>query len=183
MGGSTISDAELTLLSRSPSATRRIGAALGRLLRGGEVLLLVGDLGSGKTAFVQGIAQGMGIAGPLPSPTFTLVNEHAAPERALVLYHIDLYRLSSAAEALDLGLAELLGAPHAVCAVEWADRAPAVAPAEHLRLELTITGARRRRLRFRAGGPAHAALLDALREALGTETDTLALSLRGARGA
>lgn len=131
------------------------------------MLLLVGELGSGKTAFVQGLARGMGIVGPVQSPTFTLVNEHAVPQRGLVLYHVDLYRLGSAAEARDLGLAELLGARHAVCAVEWAERALEIAPAEHLRLDLSIAGARRRRLRFRASRPAHAALLAALREELG----------------
>ncbi|MBI2321797.1 MAG: tRNA (adenosine(37)-N6)-threonylcarbamoyltransferase complex ATPase subunit type 1 TsaE [Chloroflexi bacterium] len=109
----------------------------------------------------------MGIAGPVQSPTFTLVNEHAVLQRGLVLYHVDLYRLGDRAEVLDLGLAELLGAPHAVCAVEWGERAQEVAPAEHLRLDLAVTGARRRRLRFRAGGPRHAELLAALREELG----------------
>lgn len=105
----------------------------------------------------------------MQSPTFTLINEHASPDRGLVLYHVDLYRLYDVREVLDLGLAEICGAPHAICAVEWADRALAAFPGEHLRLDLAITGARSRRLCFRAVGPVHAALLAAFGRAIAAE--------------
>jgi tRNA threonylcarbamoyladenosine biosynthesis protein TsaE len=146
--------------------TVRLGATLGRLAPGGTVLLLVGTLGSGKTAFVQGVARGLGITDAVQSPTFTLINEHATPARHLVLYHVDLYRLRDVREVVDLGLPEVCGAAHAICAIEWADRAEGVVPREHLRLELAIAGVRSRHLRFRASGPAHAALLDAFRQAI-----------------
>lgn len=131
------------LRSRSPAETRAAGEALGRVLRragaAGAVVALVGPLGAGKTCFVQGLARGLGVAGYVRSPTFTLVHQHRGP---LPLFHVDLYRLAPA-ELDTLGLEEILEGP-GVAAVEWADRAeapggPAAAlPAEHLRVELAF---------------------------------------------
>jgi tRNA threonylcarbamoyladenosine biosynthesis protein TsaE len=94
----------LEFISRSAEQTRRVGMRLGALVDGGDVVCLVGDLGSGKTTFVQGLAAGWGSLDPVTSPTFVLVNLYRRPEGAR-LYHLDAYRLSGASEAADLDLA------------------------------------------------------------------------------
>lgn len=109
-----------THLTHSEAETMEVARALGRRLAPGAVVLLYGDLGAGKTAFVRGLAEGLG-ASPdeVSSPTFTLIQEYAGPTR---LYHVDLYRLEPA-EVDDLGLEELM-AGDGVVAIEWADRLP-----------------------------------------------------------
>ena len=103
----------------SEAETSAVGESLGRTLHAGDVVLLYGDLGAGKTAFVRGLARGMG-ANPedVSSPTFTLVQEYAGP--ALTLFHVDLYRLEPA-EIDDLGLEDLV-AGDGIVAIEWAER-------------------------------------------------------------
>lgn len=103
----------------SESETAAVGEALGERLRAGDVVLLYGDLGAGKTAFVRGLARGIGAsADEVSSPTFTLVQEYAGP--SLTLFHVDLYRLEPA-EIDDLGLEDLV-AGDGVVAIEWAER-------------------------------------------------------------
>ena len=108
--------------SREESETFALGERMGARLAGGEIVLLDGALGAGKTVFVKGLAQGLGVdAGKVTSPSFTLVNRH--DDGRLTLYHLDLYRLSegaSAAHAVDLD--ELLADERAVVVVEWAER-------------------------------------------------------------
>jgi len=118
------------------AATARAGAALAELVRGGDAIALVGDLGAGKTTLVSGLAAALG-AGPASSPTFALVNEY--PGGRLVVWHIDLYRIEREAELIELGLDDLVGDPRGVCLIEWADRF-AVMPPDHLRLELAHAG-------------------------------------------
>ena len=109
-----------TFETHAEQETIQAGAGVGRSLRGGDVVLLYGDLGAGKTAFVRGLAAGLGIdPEEVTSPTFTIVQEYRGP---VSLQHVDLYRLSSA-EVSELGLEELAGAT-AVLAVEWAERLP-----------------------------------------------------------
>lgn len=105
--------------TRSEEETCAAGESIGRTLRPGEVVLLYGDLGAGKTAFVRGLARGIG-ANPddVSSPTFTLVQEYSGP--ALTLFHVDLYRLEPV-EIDDLGLEDLV-AGDGVVAIEWAER-------------------------------------------------------------
>ena len=106
-------------VSSSEEETSELGAALGRDLRPGDLVLLYGDLGAGKTAFVRGLARGVG-ANPddVSSPTFTIVQEYAAP--SLMLYHVDLYRLEPQ-EIDDLGLEDLVSGD-GIVAIEWAER-------------------------------------------------------------
>lgn len=105
--------------SKGPEETEALGQRLGEQLQGGEVVLLFGPLGAGKTVFVKGIARGLGIASDsVRSPSYTLINEHAGD--AVTFYHVDLYRLTS--DSLrDLGLEDLYG-DRRVVAVEWAER-------------------------------------------------------------
>ena len=106
---------------RSPEETFRLGAHLGNFLTGGEIILLEGALGAGKTIFVKGISSSLGIdAEEVTSPSFTLVNPHAG---RLKLYHIDLYRLDEGAQAAHaVDLEELLSDEQAVICIEWAER-------------------------------------------------------------
>jgi tRNA threonylcarbamoyladenosine biosynthesis protein TsaE len=126
--------------SASEQDTIEAGRALAKRLSAGDVLLLYGDLGAGKTAFVRGLAGGLGASGDeVSSPTFTLVQEYRGGR--LTLFHADLYRLT-AAEAADLGLHEI--GEHGVLAVEWADRLAAPPPPTiTVRIE-TIDAGRRR---------------------------------------
>lgn len=143
-------------------ATARAGEALAALVRGGDAIALVGELGAGKTTLVAGLARALG-AGPASSPTFSLVNEY--PGGRLVVWHVDLYRLERAAELIELGLDDLLGDPRGVCLIEWADRFD-VMPPEHLRLELAHAGDDRRTLAASGAGPRGRALASDLAAAL-----------------
>ena len=113
----------LDFISHSEAQTRRLGARLGQLLEGGEIIALQGDLGAGKTRWVQGVGHGLQVSQYVTSPTYTLVNEY--PGR-LTLYHIDLYRITQAAEALAFGLEDYVYG-EGVCLIEWAERAVEVA--------------------------------------------------------
>ena len=125
------------------SATTAAGEALGRSLRAGSVVLLYGDLGAGKTAFVRGMARGIG-ADPdeVSSPTFTLIQEYAG--QAFTLHHVDLYRLETA-EIADLGLEDLLDSG-GVVAIEWAERWPG-RPTDAVEVWLEHLAEDRRRIR------------------------------------
>lgn len=130
----------LDIISHSLAQTQRLGARLGELLHGGELLLLDGDLGTGKTSLTQGIAEGLGVRQVVSSPTFTLLKEY---EGRLPLYHFDLYRLDDAAEILDLGFEEYFSSG-GVCVVEWANKAEALWPDEHLRIRLKMVSETKR---------------------------------------
>jgi tRNA threonylcarbamoyladenosine biosynthesis protein TsaE len=119
-----------------PAATRAAGARLAALVRGGDAIALIGDLGAGKTTLVAGLVDALG-GGAAASPTFSLVNEY--PGGRLVVWHADLYRIERAAELVELGLDDVIGDPRGICVVEWADRF-AVLPADHLRIELGHAG-------------------------------------------
>ncbi len=120
----------------SAAATTRTGERLAGLLRGGDAIALIGDLGAGKTTLVAGLVAALG-GGLAQSPTFSLVNEY--PVGRLIVWHVDLYRIDRPAELPELGLDDLLGDPRGVVVVEWADKFD-VMPPDHLRLELVHAG-------------------------------------------
>jgi len=170
----------LDIISHSSAQTQRLGMRLGELVRGGELLLLEGSLGTGKTTFTQGLARGIGITEVVSSPTFTLLKEypgqpgptaqreqaqatlqHRQQERHQVgpaLYHFDLYRLDDPEEILDLGFEDYFFG-NGVCVVEWADKAELLWPAEHLRLRMKIMSETKRGLLFTATGLRYCELL------------------------
>lgn len=150
----------LEFISRSAEQTRRVGMRLGALLRAGDLICLVGDLGTGKTTFVQGIALGWGALNPATSPTFVLVNVYQ-DANGRRLYHLDAYRLSSAREAEDLDLEALLESGPLV--IEWAERIQAALPAERLWVTLRWVGDEQRDLLFSAYGQRYLDLLAHLR--------------------
>jgi tRNA threonylcarbamoyladenosine biosynthesis protein TsaE len=157
----------LEFASRNPEQTRRLGARLGALLRGGDVVCLEGPLGSGKTCLAQGVGRGWGVGQTLTSPTFVLVREYARPDGTLRLYHVDFYRISGADEALGLGIDELLGDEHAVFIIEWAERARSLIPPDHLWVQLDFADhadQSRRALYFLAQGDRHTELLRRFRQ-------------------
>ncbi len=121
-----------------PRSTHDLGCHLGKTLEAGTVLLLTGDLGTGKTSLVQGIGEGLGIQDSLESPTFTLLNEYDSGR--IPLYHLDLYRLSPAevAELYLEGYWDGTEAPLGIMAIEWCDRLP-YRPDAYLSLMLTHT--------------------------------------------
>jgi tRNA threonylcarbamoyladenosine biosynthesis protein TsaE len=150
----------LEFISRSAEQTRRIGMRLGALLRPGDLVCLVGDLGAGKTTLVQGIAAGWGSLDAGNSPTFVLVNVYRRVDGGR-LYHLDAYRLSGAAEAIDLDLEALLeGGP---LVIEWAERIQGALPPERLWVTLRWADENQRDMVFTAAGQRYEALLRQLR--------------------
>lgn len=162
MGG--VQQAEWEGVTEDAAATQAVGEKLAAALAPGQVIALRGDLGAGKTTFVQGLARGLGVTGRVSSPTFVLVNEYPAAF-GMRLIHIDTYRLG--ADALDeadaIGLEELLADPSAIIAIEWAERVAALLPEDHLLLELRYgLDPDQRLLRLTAFGPRSAAAVRSL---------------------
>lgn len=132
---------QLTVSTQSADETRELGVRLGRLLRGGDVVALEGELGAGKTTLTQGIASGLGVDAYVRSPTFTLVNEYDLPGGA-VLFHIDGYRLGETMseamlEADTFGMEQMMEDRDSIAIVEWADRLAGLLPPDHLKVQLT----------------------------------------------
>lgn len=159
----TVTGSSLDFISHSADQTRRVGERLGRLLKPGDLICLEGDLGSGKTCLVQGVGRGLGIARPITSPTFVIVNEYAVAEGAHKLYHIDLYRVESVAEARATGLEEYFYG-QGICIIEWADRIRDLLPTERLWITLYYLEQAKRELRFDACGARYEQLLRDFRQ-------------------
>ena len=128
---------------------------MGRAARPGDVILLHGELGAGKTTLTQGILQGLGGDEYASSPTFVLVSQY---EARLTLFHVDLYRIDEPEDTFELGLDEILDGD-GLCVVEWAEKAPDQFPAERLTVELLRTGEQTRSLVIEATGPDYAGYL------------------------
>ena len=124
-----------TARTKSVDETKEIGAALAELARAGDLLLLAGDLGAGKTAFAQGFGRGLGVDEPITSPTFTLAREYQGTR--LRLHHLDAYRMEALEEVLDVGLPELLD-DEAVVLIEWGDVIVPAVPADYLEVRISL---------------------------------------------
>jgi tRNA threonylcarbamoyladenosine biosynthesis protein TsaE len=123
----------MKVVSRSVEETRALGEELGRaVLRAGDVVVLSGELGTGKTALAQGVGRGLGVEGPVVSPTFTLVREYEGRVR---LCHVDVYRLERVQEFHELGFEEQL--EESVTLIEWGEAAGSALPADRLEVRLT----------------------------------------------
>ena len=123
-----------TVISLSPEETQAVGARLGARLRAGDVVACIGELGAGKTCFLQGLARGLGVETDVTSPTFVLVNRYRG---RLPVYHVDAYRTASLTELVDLGLQEMLHGD-GVTVIEWADKLLPLLPPSTI--TVTITG-------------------------------------------
>lgn len=177
----------LDIISYNSTQTQRLGMCLGKMLHGGELILLNGQLGSGKTTFTQGLAKGMQITDVVSSPTFTLLKEYSSPCQSVSegtdmariismrsghpqlamhrLYHFDLYRLDDPDEIIDLGFEDYFYNPGSgVCVVEWADKADVLWPVERLSIALKGLDEEKRSLLFVATGACYCELLRQLSE-------------------
>ena len=161
----TLQAPRLVARTASVDETRALAASLAPSVRPGDLLLLAGDLGAGKTAFVQGLGRAMGVTEPITSPTFTLAQRYDSDP---VLHHLDVYRLGQLNEVLDLGLAELLD-EGGVVAIEWGDAVVPVLPNDYLEVRLTLAEVDRpdrREVALRAVGPRWGARRRVLAEAI-----------------
>ena len=148
----------MTIRAATPATTRKLGERIGRMLRAGDVVLLSGELGAGKTVFAQGIGCGLGVTDPIKSSSFVIMNEYEGA--ALRLYHADLYRLEDPEQVAELALDEL--AEKGVLVVEWPERAPNEMPPEHLLVRLAYDGAKSRTIDIEAVGERYATIARAL---------------------
>ncbi len=139
-----LSNSEYQITTHCADETRRLGKTIGAAVTAGTILALYGDLGSGKTSFVQGLARGLDVPDEyyITSPSYTLINEY--PGR-LPLFHIDLYRITNSVDIEDIGLYEILD-DDGVVAIEWADRMGKDTPPNHLRVQFEIIDDKTRKI-------------------------------------
>ena len=124
----------MRFVTRSPEQTRSLGERLSHALRPGDVLVFRGEMGAGKSVLARGIARGLGIAGPIASPTFTILQAYS--QGRLPFYHFDWYRIGSPEELFEMGMEEYLGGDGAAV-VEWPERAPEALPEAFLQVTLS----------------------------------------------
>ncbi|PYO34583.1 MAG: tRNA (adenosine(37)-N6)-threonylcarbamoyltransferase complex ATPase subunit type 1 TsaE [Candidatus Rokuibacteriota bacterium] len=131
-----------TVISRSPEQTRALGEHLGARLEAGSVVACIGELGAGKTCFLQGLARGLGVESMVTSPTFVLVNHYRG---RLPVYHLDAYRTETLTELLDIGVEDLLHGD-GVTVIEWADKLLPLLPSHTITVTITGLGDEPRRI-------------------------------------
>jgi tRNA threonylcarbamoyladenosine biosynthesis protein TsaE len=158
-----LDDSIFEFFSHSPDQTRRLGIHLGGYLRIGDVICLEGNLGSGKTTLVQGIAQGWGALDPVSSPTFMIVNEYRRADQER-LYHLDAYRLNGSMDADLLDFDRMLS--QGTIVIEWAEKVKGVLPGSYLWITLKYTGMEHRAMRLTSQGKRHEKIIDQLRRKL-----------------
>ena len=122
------------IYSESEVTTKRLGYCLGACLRAGDVVLLEGEMGAGKSVLTRAAARGMGVNGPVPSPTFTILNIHDG--REMKLYHFDLYRLEGEDALYEMGLDEFIPARDGASLIEWPQMAAEAMPGDHLAIDI-----------------------------------------------
>lgn len=149
----------MKIVTTSAEATIRLGQRLGRYLKAGDVLALIGELGSGKTTLVKGIAQGLGVKQKehICSPSFVLIKEYTG---RIPLFHLDLYRLDKVSDIKYLGVEEYLF-DDGVCAIEWAEKMRMLLP-DYFEINLTVKGEQKREIKFCAHSKRYEALLKSL---------------------
>jgi tRNA threonylcarbamoyladenosine biosynthesis protein TsaE len=152
----------MDFFSRSPEQTRSIGMRLGGALQAGDVICLQGDLGAGKTTFVQGIARGWGSSDPVSSPTFIIVNVYRRADQGR-LFHMDAYRLDSTPEAEELDLDSMLA--QGTLLIEWPERIDGLVPRERLWVQLEHIDEEERQMKFKSSGKRYDGLLEIIRHA------------------
>ena len=152
----------MDVFSRSPDQTRRVGMRLGAALRAGDVICLQGDLGAGKTTFVQGVAQGWGSIDSVSSPTFIIVNVYRDAKQKQ-LFHMDAYRLDSTPEAEELDLDSMLA--QGPLLIEWPERMNGLIPGERLWVQFEYINEEEREMRFKSSGKRYDDLLTVVRHA------------------
>ena len=150
--------AALQLTSHGPEQTQSLGVSLGKLAQAGDIFLLDGNLGSGKTCLTQGIAWGLGVKEHAFSPSFIIVREY---QGRLPLYHIDLYRLDHIEEIINLALEEYLYG-NGICVIEWAEKGMPVLPEENMLITLSYISPTDRDICFEANGDRYEQMMESL---------------------
>jgi tRNA threonylcarbamoyladenosine biosynthesis protein TsaE len=136
---------ETTIVSGSPGTTEAAGERLAQTLKPGDVVGLTGDLGAGKTCFIQGLVRGLGFRGHATSPTFVLINEY---QGRVPIHHVDAFRTESLAQLVDLGLVELFDEP-GVTVIEWADKVAPLLPPRTIHVHIAGVGDESREIAIR----------------------------------
>ncbi len=141
------------ITTNSFEETQQVGCDFAKKVKGGQVLALYGDLGSGKTTFMQGLAKGLGVKKNIISPTFIIMRSYKMGtrdegRRIRNLYHLDLYRIENETQAEDLGLRELMGDPQSVVAIEWPDKIENILPEKRINIYFEYLGDDKRSIRF-----------------------------------
>jgi tRNA threonylcarbamoyladenosine biosynthesis protein TsaE len=159
-----MTDKHIQITTHSVAETQNLGRILGAIMKQAFIIALTGELGSGKTAFVQGLAKGLDISEEyyITSPTFTLINEYPGRHR---LFHVDLYRIEHIHELEEIGLDEVLN-QDAVIAIEWADKLSADTLSDHLALQFKLTGDESRQIDIFAYGQSASNLLKAVQKSI-----------------
>ncbi len=134
----------MEFIAESLEDTKSFAKQFANTLKSGDVVLLTGDLGAGKTTFVKAVAKALGYDGLVTSPTFTLLNQYNAK---FPIYHFDMYRLKSSAEAIESGLDEILHNGEGVCFVEWPQKVAGILPEKNIMLDITVLSDNERRFR------------------------------------
>lgn len=152
----------LVIISKSPDQTRNIGKIIGKTVSAGSVIALCGELGSGKTALTQGIAEGLEVDSFVTSPTFIIINQYRG---RLLLYHIDTYRLKSLDDMYELGYEEFFYGD-GVTVIEWAQKIEQLLPEEYLRIELEYVGESERKITIKPYGQIYIDIVNHIRNSL-----------------
>ncbi len=151
----------MKIISDSERRTLEIGKAVAKNLHKGDIVCLMGDLGSGKTVFAKGIASALGVdKHEVLSPTFVLIRQYVGK---IPIYHFDLYRLDNPEDILNLGYEEYLY-NEGIAVIEWADKLGGLLPQEFLKIELKVTGEKKRQLNISAQGAKYNKLLEKINE-------------------
>lgn len=136
------------MTTKSAQETQEFGKELAQSMQGGEVILLSGDLGAGKTTFMQGFAEGLGISQRIISPTFIIMRSYDIGGKVQTLYHIDLYRTESEADLEGLGIREILHDKNAVVAIEWPEKLHSLLPEKRIEIKLQTMGEEERKIQI-----------------------------------
>lgn len=137
-----------TIVTKNFEETRELGVELAAQLRGGEIITLEGELGAGKTTFMQGFAKGLGITKNILSPTFIIMRSYAVPDdkKIKMLYHVDLYRIEEEKDIQELGLIDVMGNPDTIVAIEWPEKMGDILPKDTIHIKLEYRGENERKI-------------------------------------
>jgi len=134
----------LTIITKSPEETKKLGKEVGKLARPGDLLAFYGELGAGKTCFIQGISQGLEVKDYVTSPSFTIINEY---QGKIPIFHFDLFRLNNAEEILELSYKEYFYG-EGLTVIEWAEKIERFLPKEHLKIDIKFKDRYQRTISF-----------------------------------
>jgi len=149
---------DLTIITKSPEETKKIGKDISRLVKPGDLIAFYGELGAGKTCFIQGVSEGLEVKDYVTSPSFTIINEY---QGKIFVYHFDLFRLNDIEEILELGYEEYFYG-NGLTVIEWANKIEKLLPKDHLKIDIKFKDCYKRRISFVPQGDRFNKLLEEL---------------------